>query len=223
MMDAREERGRVIAAKCSIRPRGALWEVPSQSNNGTYLVNTKRNYCSCPDHAETGFICKHIFAVRFSLSKTEANPDGTATTTTVTVEAKVERKTYKQDWPNYNRAQVNEHRHFQTLLADLCRTLPVPPPQRGQKPNREEYGRHYHQRSNVESTFSAIKRKFGEALRSKTDRAMKNETLAKVVSHNICCVISGMYELGIDPRLAGLPAADGSDDGPRVLRFPVVG
>ena len=416
-MDARQERGRLIVEKCGIRPRGNLWEVPSQSGNGTYLVNPKRDYCSCPDHVETGFVCKHIHAVRFSLSKTQVNPDGSTTTTTVTVEAQVERKTYKQDWPNYNAAQVNEHRHFQTLLADLCGTLPPPAPKPGRPPvppsdaaftavlkvystmsarrfmgdldeardaghisrvphfnsvlnffdsedaagilsnfirmsaaplaevesqfavdssgfsggryvqwidekwgtpkrevqwiklhamvgcktnvvtscraldknsadcpefpglvastaerftigevsadkaylsrknfaavdatggafypafkkdstggvggsfakayhlfalNREEYGKHYHQRSNVESTFSAIKRKFGEALRSKTDRAMKNEALAKVVANNITCVIGGMYELGIDPRMIGLAGCTNTKGAAHILPF----
>jgi hypothetical protein len=33
------------------------------------------------------------------------------------------RKTYPQDWPNYNAAQVNERRHFQELLADLCKGI----------------------------------------------------------------------------------------------------
>jgi hypothetical protein len=42
-----------------------------------------------------------------------------------------------------------------------------------------------------------IKSKFGDALRSKTDRAMRNEVRAKVLCHNICCLISSMYELGI--------------------------
>jgi hypothetical protein len=42
-----------------------------------------------------------------------------------------------------------------------------------------------------------IKTKFGDSLRSKTDPAMKNETLAKILCHNICCLISAMYELGI--------------------------
>jgi hypothetical protein len=67
--------------------------------------------------------------------------------------------------------------------------------------NREEYEQHYHKRSNVESTFSAVKRKFGESLRSKTDRSMRNESLAKLVAHNITCVIGAMYELGIDPTM----------------------
>ena len=58
---------------------------------------------------------------------------------------------------------------------------------------------HYHKRSNVESTFSMIKRKFGDSLRSKTDVAMVNEALAKVLCHNIVVLIHEMYELGIDP------------------------
>lgn len=401
-MDAREQRGRVIADTCTLRPKGKLWEVPSQSGSGVrYLVNPVRSFCSCPDHMETGFVCKHIHAVRFTLSKTLANPDGTVTTTTLTVDAQVERTTYRQDWPNYNAAQTNECRHFQTLLADLCRPLPVPPPQRGKQHirpsdaafvavlkvystmsarrfvgeldtardagfitrvphfnsvlkffdtddaagvlsdfiarsaaplaavesqfavdstgfaggryvqwidekwgtpkrkvqwvklhamvgtrthavtsarvldkdsgdttqfpglvagtaerftigevsadkaylsrknfdaveatggafypafkknstggvggslqkayhlfclNQEEYERHYHRRSNVESAFSMMKRKFGESLRAKTDRAMKNEALAKVVAHNLCCLIAAMYELGVEPLLNG--------------------
>lgn len=69
--------------------------------------------------------------------------------------------------------------------------------------NREEFLDRYHRRSNVESTFSMVKAKFGDSLRSKTDLAMKNETLAKFVCHNICCLISAMYELGVDPVFWG--------------------
>jgi transposase len=65
--------------------------------------------------------------------------------------------------------------------------------------HREEFLSRYHQRSNVESTFSMIKRKFGDSVRSKTDVAMKNEVLAKLVCHNICCVNQEAFELGIDP------------------------
>jgi hypothetical protein len=28
---------------------------------------------------------------------------------------------------------------------------------------------------------------------------MKNEVLAKILCHNICCVIGAIYDLGIDP------------------------
>src|SRR6478672_6716997 len=65
--------------------------------------------------------------------------------------------------------------------------------------HREEFLSRYHLRSNVESTFSMIKRKFGDSVRSKTDVAMKNEVLAKLICHNICCVNQEAHELGIDP------------------------
>jgi transposase len=63
----------------------------------------------------------------------------------------------------------------------------------------DEYMEHYHRRSNVESTFSAIKRKFGDAVRSKCDFAMVNEVLCKILAHNICVLIQEQCELGIEP------------------------
>jgi transposase len=388
---------------------GRNWSVPSQSGGGTYTVNLERCYCSCPDFAEWGQDCKHIHAVRFTVTKTVQHSDGSETVTTLTVES-VKKATYRQDWPNYNRAQVNEHGHFQAFLADLCDSLPAPAPRRGQQPllpsdaafcaifkvystmsarrfmgdlaearesgyvtrvphfnsvlnffdteaatavlqefiersaaplvavetnfavdstgfagsryarwfdekygkpksevmwvklhamvgtktnvvtsckitgkegadapqlpelvtktseqftikevvgdkaytsqenfkavnavgaefypqfkknttggiggayqkayhlmclNREDYLKHYHTRSNVESSFSAMKRKFGEALRSKTELAMKNELLAKVVCYNITCVIHEMYELGIDPSFVIKPRCTTNPD-----------
>jgi transposase len=64
---------------------------------------------------------------------------------------------------------------------------------------REEFLGHYHKRSNIESTMSMVKRKFGDSLRSKTDTAMVNETLCKILCHNIVVLIHEMHELGIDP------------------------
>jgi transposase len=64
--------------------------------------------------------------------------------------------------------------------------------------NREEFLRHYHKRSNVETTFSMIKAKFGDAVRSKTDVAMVNEVLCKIICHNICCLIQETCERGIE-------------------------
>jgi transposase len=63
---------------------------------------------------------------------------------------------------------------------------------------REEYLQHYHKRSNVESTFSMVKRKFGDAVRSKTDTAMVNEVLCKLLAHNLCVLIQEEHELGIE-------------------------
>jgi transposase len=63
---------------------------------------------------------------------------------------------------------------------------------------RDEFLTHYHKRSNVESTFSMMKRKFGDSLRSKTDVAMVNEALCKILCHNIVVLIHEMFELGIE-------------------------
>ena len=65
--------------------------------------------------------------------------------------------------------------------------------------NREDFLTHYHLRSNAGSTFSMIKAKFGERLRSKTETAQTNEVLLKVLCHNICCLIRSMYEVGLEP------------------------
>lgn len=65
--------------------------------------------------------------------------------------------------------------------------------------NRDTFLTHYHKRSNVETVFSMIKAKFGDAVRSKGDTAMINEVLCKVLCHNICVVIQTMEELGVQP------------------------
>lgn len=63
---------------------------------------------------------------------------------------------------------------------------------------RDEFLSHYHKRSNVESTFSMVKRKFGPDVRSKTDAAMKNEVLCKLIAHNLCVLNQEQHELGIE-------------------------
>ena len=64
---------------------------------------------------------------------------------------------------------------------------------------KDEFLQHYHKRSNVESTFSAIKRKIGDSVRSKTDVAMVNEVLCKILCHNLTCLIQEQHTLGIEP------------------------
>jgi transposase len=51
--------------------------------------------------------------------------------------------------------------------------------------NREQFAAKYHQRSNVEAVFSAIKRKLGESLLSKNPLARFNDLLAKILTYNI--------------------------------------
>jgi len=398
-MNDREQRGIIIASKSRIQQKGGVWLVPSQSGNSRYTVclDPKDPHCTCPDHETRGCKCKHIFAVEYFMQR-EENDDGSTTVTETMIATQTIKKTYRQDWPAYNKAQTNEKSHFQVLLRDLCAGIREPRRDKtGRKPfpladgvfaatfkvystvsgrrfmsdlrdahdkgyiNRlpcynsifnvlesestfdllkalvietanplkaietnfacdstgfsgsrfdrwydEKWGEHksyrawvkahimtgvqtnvitaveifetnandnpilkpmlattsqrfrvnevsadlgylsesnfqaiedagakpfipfkcnsaptrdgvwnkmfhffhlhredflarYHQRSNVESTFSMLKAKFGDGVRSRTDIAMKNEVLAKMVCHNICCLISAMYELGVDP------------------------
>src|SRR6266852_2699192 len=98
------------------------WLVPSQSmGERTYKVDPQQQTCTCPDHAENGHKCKHIFAVEFTM-KREIFMDGTITETkTITF---TEEKRFTRDWPAYNAAQSTEKKRLQVLLADLCRNLP---------------------------------------------------------------------------------------------------
>jgi|SRR5579884_2031906 len=72
---------------------------------------------------------------------------------------------------------------------------------------REEFEQHYHQRSNCESAFSMAKAKFKDSVRSRTETAMVNEVLCKILCHNICCLIMSQLELGIEPVFWGESAA----------------
>jgi transposase len=66
--------------------------------------------------------------------------------------------------------------------------------------NQTWFLQQYHKRSNVESTFSMIKAKFGDSLRSKTKTAQVNEALCKILAHNICCLIQSVFEFKIDAK-----------------------
>jgi hypothetical protein len=105
-MDAREQRGLEIAACCRLRKQGALWHVPSQTQNRKqYKVDLQNKTCTCPDCQDWGHKCKHIFAVEFRIRR-ECGSDGTVTETR---QVKItETVTYPQDWPAYNKAQTQE-------------------------------------------------------------------------------------------------------------------
>ena len=60
--------------------------------------------------------------------------------------------------------------------------------------NKEEFMRRYHKRSNVETTFSMIKTRLGEFLRSKSYESQKNELMMKFIVHNITCLVQEVYE-----------------------------
>lgn len=63
----------------------------------------------------------------------------------------------------------------------------------------EEYDRHYHKRSNSESTFSAKKRKFGSSVRCKLDIAKENESMLKWICYGFTALARAVYALDIEP------------------------
>jgi transposase len=411
-MEAREQRGLVIAATARgiKRKSGHLWTVPSTQGAGhpCYHVNPEKKTCTCLDHQEAGQFCKHLYAVKFVIQREFQFDEetGIATETETMVMQTVKKTTYKQNWPAYDAAQINEKSKFLSLLSELCKGIEDQPQigrgrrripladaiycavlkvystvssrrcisdivdakdkgyisqspcyasllhvfesaattpileqlviqtanplkaietkfavdssgfstsrfdrwfdhkwgqassmrtwvkahimcgvttnvitacevsDAGDSPTlpkllaataarfninevsadlgysaasnlevidaigatplipfkarsrgdlngsmwakmfhyfnfkREEFLKRYHLRSNVESTFSMLKAKFGDSIRSKTDIAMKNEVLAKIICHNICCLISAMYELGVDPIFYSEKTAD---------------
>ncbi len=65
------------------------------------------------------------------------------------------------------------------------------------KEHNEESMRHYHRRSNVETVFAMMKRKFGCFVRAKSSVGRENEVLCKALCHNNCVLIQETFELGI--------------------------
>jgi transposase len=65
------------------------------------------------------------------------------------------------------------------------------------KLHQKEFMTRYHLRSNIESTFSALKRKFSHKLLSKNEAAQVNEALAMLLCHNICVLVREAFENGI--------------------------
>ncbi len=127
-MSLREKKGREIAEKSRIRRKGNLWLVPAQTGRGLYQVDFDGERCTCPDYEIRRQRCKHLFAVQFAIAKTvytrSTVSENGKTTTAERVE--VERKTYRQMWPAYNKAQTNEKRIFLYLLNKLCQGVGSP-------------------------------------------------------------------------------------------------
>ena len=68
------------------------------------------------------------------------------------------------------------------------------------KTNQGFFLEHYHKRSNVESTFSMIKRKFLPYVRSKKETAQNNEILCKIICHNRAVLVNSIFELDADAK-----------------------
>ena len=119
---ARKQRGLAIAALVPIKRNRLGYQIPSQSDNGSYVVNLDDEpFCSCPDFEKRQEPCKHIYATSYALQRethswkeTKAAPDD--------IEAAPEPKSY---WQVYNLAQVNEQEMFGILLRGTC-AIPCP-------------------------------------------------------------------------------------------------
>ena len=120
-MEIWQERGLSIANSNTVEKNKLGWKVPSQSGNGTYIVNLDdgESFCTCQHFETTHKKCQHIYAVEFIVQK-EQRPDGTEIIT------KTMRVTYGQDWPVYNEAQTHEQERFVVLLRDLCNGIEQP-------------------------------------------------------------------------------------------------
>ena len=89
----REARGRQIAASSKIKKVGRKFAVPSQSGAASgYMVDLVEQTCTCPDYELRREPCKHQHAVLFSIAwESSVDADG-ATTESVKVTRKRDRK-----------------------------------------------------------------------------------------------------------------------------------
>jgi hypothetical protein len=133
-MDLREAKALELAARARIVFDNGFWLVPSQTApSRSYRVSIQPSSCECEDFQNRQQACKHIRAAELVNERqggTQAPPIDTDTLP--------QKKTYKQDWPAYGRAQKIEKRRIQELVCDLTRRLPErerPKSRRGQKPH----------------------------------------------------------------------------------------
>ncbi len=199
-MDARQERGLVIAATSKIEQNKLGWKVPSQSGNGSYIVNLDHGepFCTCPDYESRHQPCKHIHAVEYVIQR-ETKPDGTTTYTEAI------RVTYNQDWTAYNNAQTHEQEHFVTLLRDLCNSIEQP---------EYKFGRPRLPLSDV--VFGLVYKSYstmsGRRFASELDETQKTGIITKAAHYNsshrylenpeLTALLKGLIELSATPLKA---------------------
>jgi len=120
-MDKWQERGLMIADSNTVEKNKLGWKVPSQSGNGTYVVNIDdaEPFCTCQHFETTHKKCQHIYAIEF-IERKEKRTDGTEVVT------KAMRVTYTQNWPVYNEVQTHEQERFVELLRELCNGIEQP-------------------------------------------------------------------------------------------------
>lgn len=68
------------------------------------------------------------------------------------------------------------------------------------KKHQMYFAEHYHKRSNVESTFGALKRKFGDFCRCKKLKSQENEILCKIVCFNATVLSEALLSYDLKPE-----------------------
>lgn len=123
--EGRQRRGLAIAAITKIERNRIGYKVPSQSGNGTYVVNlADEPFCTCPDFEKKHQPCKHVYAVQYTIQR-ETQADGS----TKIIEAVTVTKT--SEWTVYNEAQTHEAERFTELLQALCEGVQTSQPKTG--------------------------------------------------------------------------------------------
>ncbi len=125
-LNIRELRGLDIANRYTIKQENGFWFVPSSSGKSTrYKVCLKSQKCDCPDFEIRRNKCKHLFAVEHKFEQ-DFLSEITREEITIPNAYIPPRKTYKQDWASYDKAQFSEKAEFQFLLAELCKGIGEP-------------------------------------------------------------------------------------------------
>ena len=75
--------------------------------------------------------------------------------------------------------------------------------------NQDLFAEHYHQRSQVESTFSMVKTKYGSSVRGKNPTSQANNVLCKLLANNLYALIHAIYEIGLQPKFESIGALQG--------------
>lgn len=86
--------------------------------------------------------------------------------------------------------------------------------------HRQTFLAHYGARQNVESGFSALKRRFGDRVAAKTPEAQLNEVLTKAIAFNVVRVIQAATEFGIDPTFGAVERLIGEGAAVNTLYTP---
>lgn len=167
-IEARKQKGREIAQKSRIQRTEQGWKVPSQTGEGYYIVvsNGFEAKCSCPDYETRHCKCKHLWAVELIVTKQIDNEGNVTITQTV-------RKTYSQDWKNYNLAQQKEKELFMKLLSDITKRIKQPAYSYG-RPEKQIGDTVYSMIYKVYSTFSS--RRFTTDMKT----AMENRLIEQI-------------------------------------------